>query len=184
MDPLETARVLIQENTPAYVGYVTTVHEPKEQGPAAEAPEIWKPIDKRKTTTLPSFLQEYSDVFSEKGAKRQPLLRDTEHKIKLLLGTEPPHGPNYPLSAESLETLRKYIAKNIENGRITPSTGPAGPPVLFVPKNNGTLRLYIDYKGPYGPIKLAKYFLKINLRDTFHRIRVNPGDRWKTGFRT
>ena len=30
MDPLETARVLIQENTPAYVGYITTIHEPKE----------------------------------------------------------------------------------------------------------------------------------------------------------
>ena len=28
-----------------------------------------------------------------------------------------------------------------------------------------------------------KYFSKINLRDTFHRIRVNPGDRWKTAFR-
>ena len=30
MDPLETARVLIQENTLAYVGYVTIVYEPKE----------------------------------------------------------------------------------------------------------------------------------------------------------
>ena len=69
MDPLKTAKVLIQENTLTYVGYITTVHEPKEQGPAVKAPEIWKPIDKRKTTTLLSFLQEYSDVFSEEGAK-------------------------------------------------------------------------------------------------------------------
>ena len=30
----------------------------------------------------------------------------------------------------------------------------------------------------------AKYFSKIDLRDAFHRIRVNPGDRWKTAFRT
>ena len=30
----------------------------------------------------------------------------------------------------------------------------------------------------------VKYFSKIDLRDTFHRIRVNPGDRWKTVFRT
>ena len=27
---LEMAKVLIQENTPAYVDYITTVHEPKE----------------------------------------------------------------------------------------------------------------------------------------------------------
>ena len=30
MDPLEMARVLIQENTPAYVGYIIIIHEPKE----------------------------------------------------------------------------------------------------------------------------------------------------------
>ena len=30
MDLLETARVLIQENTPAYVGYITIIYEPKE----------------------------------------------------------------------------------------------------------------------------------------------------------
>ena len=29
-----------------------------------------------------------------------------------------------------------------------------------------------------------KFFLKINLWDAFHRIRVNPGDHWKTVFRT
>ena len=28
-----------------------------------------------------------------------------------------------------------------------------------------------------------KYFLKIDLRDIFYRIRVNPGDHWKTAFR-
>ena len=30
----------------------------------------------------------------------------------------------------------------------------------------------------------VKYFLKIDLRDIFYRIQVNPGDRWKTVFRT
>ena len=69
MDLLKTAKVLIQENTLAYVGYVTTVYELKEQGPAVKAPEIWKFINKRKTITLLLFFQEYSDVFLEKGAK-------------------------------------------------------------------------------------------------------------------
>ena len=55
--------------TPTYVGYITTIHKPKEQGPAAKALKIWKPIDKRKTITLLLFLQEYSNIFSEKGAK-------------------------------------------------------------------------------------------------------------------
>ena len=30
MDPLKTAKVLIQENTLAYVGYITTIYKPKE----------------------------------------------------------------------------------------------------------------------------------------------------------
>ena len=104
-------------------------------------------MNKQKTTTFPSFLREYNNVFSEKGAKRQPLLRDIKYKIKLLPGTKPPYKLIYPLSAEHLETLWKYIAENIENNRITPFTSPAESPVLFVPKNNGTLQLYINYKG-------------------------------------
>ena len=63
------AKVLIQENTLTYMDYITTVHEPKEQGPALKAPEIWKPINKWKIITFLSFLREYSNVFSEKGVK-------------------------------------------------------------------------------------------------------------------
>ena len=92
------------------------------------------------------FLQEYNNIFSEKGIKRQPLLRDVKHKIKLLPRTEPPHKPIYPLSAERLETLWKYILKNIKNNRITPFTNPVRSPVLFIAKDNKTLQLYINYK--------------------------------------
>ena len=40
---------------------------------------------------------------------------------------------------EHLETLWKYIIKNIKNGRIILFINPAGSPVLFVPKDNGIL---------------------------------------------
>ena len=59
--------------------------------------------------TLLLFLQKYSDVFSEKGAKRQPFLRDAEYKIKLLPVIKPPYGLIYPLSAE----LSDFLGRNI-----------------------------------------------------------------------
>jgi hypothetical protein len=30
----------------------------------------------------------------------------------------------------------------------------------------------------------AKYFSKIDLKDAYYRLRVKPGDKWKTAFRT
>ena len=47
---------------------------------------------------------------------------------------EPPHGLIYPLFAERLETLWKYIAKNIENGRIIPFTNPRVVPRIIYTK--------------------------------------------------
>ena len=49
------------------------------------------------------------------------------------------------------------MIKNIENDRITPFTSPAGSPVLFILKDNGTLRLYINYKGLNRIIIQNKY---------------------------
>ena len=81
----------------------------------------------------------YNDVFSKKGIKYKLFLRDIKYKIKLLLRTEPPHVPIYPLSAEYLETFWRYIIKNIKNGRIIVFTNPVRSPVLFILKDNKTL---------------------------------------------
>ena len=48
-------------------------------------------------------------------------------------------------------------------------------------KNKYPLPFIRDFMDQLSQIK---YFSKIDLRDVFHRIRVNPGDYWKTVFRT
>ena len=53
----------------------------------------------------------------------------------------------YSLSRKELEVLKKYIDEAQEKGWIQPSTSPAGSPVLFVPKKDGSLRLYVNYRG-------------------------------------
>ena len=78
---------------------------------------------------------------------------------------------------------------------------PWGALVLFVKKKNGTLRLCIDYrqlnkvtvknKYPlpriddlFNQMRGAKVFSKIDLRSSYHQVRIKDEDIHKTDFRT
>jgi hypothetical protein len=130
-----------------------------------------------------------------------PTLEGAEHRIDLVDGAEPPRGIIYPLSQRQLDELAQYIQKNLANGRIVESSSPAGAPIIFVPKKDGSLRLCVDYRGLNKvtiknryPIPLiselmdrlsgARYFTRLDIRDAYHRIRIRKSDQWKTAFRT
>jgi transposase InsO family protein len=151
---------------------------------------------------LPAQLLGYKDVFSAKNsATLAPNREGIDLAIDIQEGKEPPYGPLYPLSQAELEVLRKYLQENLEKGFIRLSKSPAGSPILFVPKKDGTLRLCVDYRGLNSitvknryPLPLigeildrvngATVFSKIDLKDAYYRIRIKPGDEWKTAFRT
>src|SRR6266536_1034367 len=150
---------------------------------------------------LPACLQPYPDVFSPDNAKKLAPYRNIDLAIDLQPGKEPPYGPIYPLSQTELAALRDFLEENLAKGFIRESKSPAGAPILFVPKKDGSLRLCVDYRGLNAitvknryPLPLiteiidrvarAQYFSKIDLKDAYYRLRIKAGDEWKTAFRT
>lgn len=150
---------------------------------------------------VPKEYHDFLDVFSKTEADALPPHRSYDHSIDLEPGSAPPFGPIYRLSEVELETLRTYLDENLAKGFIRSSNSPAGAPILFVKKKDGTLRLCVDYRGLNRitrknryPLPLidslldrlreARYFTKLDLRGAYHLIRIAAGDEWKTAFRS
>lgn len=139
--------------------------------------------------TIPQEYTEFTHVFSEEEASILAPHRDHDHAIELEHGATPPLRPLYPLSPKELEVVREYINTALEKGWIRPSTSPAGAPILFAPKKDGSLRLCVDYRGLNNitiknryPLPLvgeimdrlsgATIYTQLDLRNAYHRLRI------------
>jgi hypothetical protein len=94
---------------------------------------------------VPPAFHDYADVFSDSPAHALPPHRSFDHRIPLEPNTSPPFGPIYKLSPAEMEVLHDYIQDSLASGIIRPSESPAGAPILFVKKKDGSLRLCVDY---------------------------------------
>jgi hypothetical protein len=90
---------------------------------------------------------------------------------------------------------------NQEWGWIHNSISPAGAPIHFVQKKDGSLRLCIDYRGLNAlmvkdrtPLPLisevldrfvkAKLYTKLDVKDAYHNLQIAEGDKWKMAVHT
>ena len=107
----------------------------------------------------------------------------------------------YKQTTEELLATKQYLLDNLDKGFIDHSYSPFASPVLFIAKPNGGLRFCINYqklneftrKDRY-PLPLidklltritrAKVFTKLDIRQAFHRIRIDPDLEELTTFRT
>ena len=89
--------------------------------------------------------------------------------------------------------LKEFLEENLAKGFIQESKSPIGVLILFVPKKDGSLKLYVDYRGLNSiivknryPLPLiteimdrvirAKYFSKIDLKDVYYYLRIKADD--------
>jgi len=151
--------------------------------------------------SIPPCYLDYIEVFDEKNCDKLPPHREYNCEINLKDNSIILYGPIYPLTEAERDELKKYIKENLAKGFIRKSKSPAGAPVLFVKKKDGTLRLCIDYRklnemtirNSYplpliseliDRVKGAKYFTKLDLKSAYNLVRIKEGDDYKTAFRT
>ena len=145
-------------------------------------------------------VREFSDVFPE-DLPGIPPDREIDFQIELALRTEPISKAPYRMAPLELKELKVQMEELVSKGFVRPSTSPWGAPVLFVKKNDGSLRLCIDYRelnkvtirnqyplpridDLFDQLQGARVFSKIDLRSGYHQLKIRSKDVPKTTFKT
>jgi hypothetical protein len=149
---------------------------------------------------LQVILDEYKDVFAD-PPDRLPLPCNHAHVIPLEPGARPVFRPMHRLTPAEKAEVETQIAELLNKGYIEPSHSPWGAPILFVPKEDGGLRMCINYwflnkltvKNRYPLPRIedmleqlqgASVFTGLDLASGYWQIRIHDEDVEKTAFRT
>ncbi|GJV21816.1 putative reverse transcriptase domain-containing protein [Tanacetum coccineum] len=145
-------------------------------------------------------VREFLEVFL-KDLPGLPPVCQVEFQIDLIPRTEPVAQEPYRLAPSEMQELSNQLQELLDRGFIRPSTSPWGAPVLFVKKKDGSFRMCIDdwelnkltiknhYPLPriddlFDQLQGSSVYLKINLRSSYHQLRVRDEDIPKTAFKT
>jgi hypothetical protein len=153
-------------------------------------------------TKLSGEYQNFADVFSKSESSILPLHRSIDYKVELLPDATLLRAYSlYSMLADQLIALKEYLTKALRKEWIVPNAAEYGFSVLFAKKPNGGLRFCVDYRAMNARLKKdvyplplifetldrfrkAKLFTKLDVRNAFHRIRMDPESEEITTFRT
>ncbi|GJZ33762.1 putative nucleotidyltransferase, ribonuclease H [Tanacetum coccineum] len=158
-----------------------------------------KKSDEKKLEDIP-VVKEFPDVFPE-DLPGLPPVRQVEFQIDLIPGAAPVARTPYRLAPSEMQELSNQLQELTDRGFIRPSTSPWGAPVLFVKKKDGSFRMCIDYRelnkltiknryplpridDLFDQLQGSSVYSKIDLRSSYHQLRVREEDIPKTAFRT
>ncbi|CCO37136.1 hypothetical protein RSOLAG1IB_12135 [Rhizoctonia solani AG-1 IB] len=117
-----------------------TINFPKEEQAAIASEEDADPDPLK---LIPPEYHEFAQVFGEEEFKILPPHRDYDIGIELTPEASLFHGPIYGMTDVESRALKEHLESEVATGKIRPSKSPAGAPVMFVKKANGSLRLVV-----------------------------------------
>ena len=146
------------------------------------------------------LVRDYPDVFLE-DLPGLPPEREVEFTIDLAPRTTPISNAPYRMALLELKKLKIQLQELIDKSFIRPSVSPWGAPVLFLKKNDGSMRLCINYRelnkvtvrnkyslpwidDLFDQLQGACVFSKIDLRPGYHHLTVRWENVLKTAFQT
>jgi hypothetical protein len=151
---------------------------------------------------IPEQYKDYSDVFSEKKARRFPPQWEDDHQIKFTENIPKYFKVDvYSLMTDQTAFLRKWLDKELDKGFIRPSKSPYPCPTFLIEKKNGDYRVVQNYKilnehtiPNKHPLPLITnlieqlhgktLFTKFDIRMRYNNIRIADGDQEKVAFTT
>jgi hypothetical protein len=142
----------------------------------------------------------FQDIFSEIKAHKFSKHDFHDHVIEILSNRDSLFDFIYNLSTTKLKILKNYIDEYMKKNFIIEFISFAKVFIFFVKKIDDKLRLCVNYKKWNEIIIKNRYslffinenlnklfesriFIKLNVRDVFHRIRIREEDKWKTTFK-
>jgi hypothetical protein len=148
---------------------------------------------------LDDLLQAFDSVFAEPSGL--PPQRARDHAIILKPGAAPVAVRPYLYHAAHKDELERQSVAMIAQGIVRRSDSVFSSPVLLVKKQDGAWRFCVDYRALNAltvkdvfPIPVvdelldelhdARYFTKLDLRSSYHQVRMRPADIHKTALHT
>ena len=145
IDKKEFAKAALDENSETFVVHVASLNLVPGIHPDREA-QIASLLTEE--VKIPDKYLDFTDIFLEEKELVLPERTElNEHAIDLEDGKQPLYRLIYSLDLVELETLKTYIETHLKTGFIRPSKSPAGAPILFDKKPDGSLYLCVDYRG-------------------------------------